>query len=45
VGVLKRAGFVEEGLARRYLKINGVWQDHLVFAILAEDWMAREVQS
>jgi [ribosomal protein S5]-alanine N-acetyltransferase len=45
VGVLKRAGFIEEGLARRYLKINGVWQDHLVFAILAEDWMTREVQS
>ncbi len=42
--VLKRAGFIEEGLARRYLKINGVWQDHLVFAILAEDWMTREVQ-
>jgi ribosomal-protein-alanine N-acetyltransferase len=45
VGVLKRAGFFEEGLARRYLKINGVWQDHLVFAILAEDWMTREVQT
>ena len=44
VGVLKRAGFVEEGLARRYLKINGTWQDHLLFAILAEDWMTREVQ-
>ncbi|MCC7252205.1 GNAT family protein [Hyphomicrobium sp.] len=44
VGVLRRAGFVEEGLARRYLKINGTWQDHLLFAILAEDWMAREVE-
>jgi [ribosomal protein S5]-alanine N-acetyltransferase len=44
IGVLKRAGFLEEGLARRYLKINGAWQDHLVFAILAEDWMTREVQ-
>lgn len=44
IAVLKRAGFVEEGLARRYLKINGVWQDHLLFAILAEDWMTREVR-
>lgn len=43
VGVLRRTGFVEEGLARRYLKINGQWQDHLVFAILAEDWITREV--
>lgn len=44
VGVLRRTGFVEEGLARRYLKINGSWQDHLLFAILAEDWMTREVR-
>lgn len=42
VGVLNRAGFTEEGLARRYLKINGAWQDHLLFAILAEDWMTQE---
>ena len=24
-----KVGFEEEGLARRYLKINGVWEDHL----------------
>lgn len=36
--VLERAGFVREGLARRYLRINGLWEDHLLFAILAEDW-------
>ena len=24
-----KAGFEEEGLARRYLKINGVWEDHI----------------
>ena len=42
VGVLQRTGFTEEGLARRYLKINGIWQDHLLFAILAEDWVMRE---
>ncbi len=44
VSVLRRTGFVEEGLARRYLKINGQWQDHLVFAILTEDWMAQEAR-
>jgi ribosomal-protein-alanine N-acetyltransferase len=43
--VLRRSGFAEEGLARRYLKINGMWQDHLLFAMLAEDWMAGEAQS
>lgn len=44
IKVLQRAGFAEEGLARRYLKINGTWQDHLLLAILAEDWMTREVR-
>jgi ribosomal-protein-alanine N-acetyltransferase len=44
ISVLKRAGFSEEGLARRYLKINGQWQDHLLFAMLAEDWMTREAR-
>ena len=24
-----KAGFVEEGLSRQYLKINGVWEDHI----------------
>ena len=28
---------MEEGFARGYLRINGSWQDHLLFAILAED--------
>ena len=27
----------EEGLARDYLRINGAWADHLLFAILASD--------
>src|SRR5579872_3711406 len=35
---LLRAGFTEEGYARRYLLIDGKWQDHLLFAILREDW-------
>ena len=37
-GVLLRCGFEEEGLARRYLKINGRWQDHRLFALLREDF-------
>ena len=40
--VLLRNGFVQEGLARKYLKINGVWQDHLLFALLADDGDAGE---
>jgi ribosomal-protein-alanine N-acetyltransferase len=35
--VLRRAGFSEEGLARQYLRINGQWRDHMLFAMLATD--------
>lgn len=27
--VLEKCGFREEGMARNYLKINGVWEDHI----------------
>lgn len=36
-GLLEKCGFQYEGLARKYLKINGVWQDHLLYAIVEED--------
>lgn len=29
--VLLKTGFVEEGLARAYLRINGQWRDHALF--------------
>jgi ribosomal-protein-alanine N-acetyltransferase len=32
-----KAGFTQEGLARRYLRINGEWRDHLTFGILRDD--------
>ena len=32
--LLLKCGFEEEGHAREYLRINGRWQDHLLFAIL-----------
>lgn len=35
IRVLENNGFMREGLAQRYLKINGVWQDHILFALLA----------
>lgn len=35
--VLEKAGFQREGKARRYLKINGIWQDHELFALLHDD--------
>ena len=35
--LLEKIGFIQEGLARRYLRINGVWQDHLLYALLRDD--------
>jgi [ribosomal protein S5]-alanine N-acetyltransferase len=37
IRLLENCGFVGEGLARKYLCINGAWQDHLLFALLASD--------
>lgn len=35
--VLEKAGYREEGLARKYLKINGVWEDHIHMVRLNEN--------
>ena len=35
--VAERAGFVREGVLRRYLDIDGEWRDHLAYALLADD--------
>jgi [ribosomal protein S5]-alanine N-acetyltransferase len=37
ISLLERAGFAREGYAREYLCINGIWQDHLLFARLKDD--------
>ena len=34
--LLLKAGFEREGYARAYLKINGVWRDHLLFGQVRE---------
>lgn len=35
--LLLKAGFEEEGFARAYLKINGVWRDHRLFGLISRD--------
>ena len=37
IRLLERTGFQREGFARQYLCINGLWQDHLLFARLKDD--------
>ncbi len=35
--LLEKIGFKREGVARSYLKINGAWRDHLLYAIVDEE--------
>lgn len=37
IRLLMKCAFRQEGLARKYLKINGRWEDHLLFGRLADD--------
>jgi ribosomal-protein-alanine N-acetyltransferase len=44
--VLEKAGYRREGMAERYLCIAGRWEDHVLFAVTAEEWAAeRERES
>jgi ribosomal-protein-alanine N-acetyltransferase len=38
VRVLEKIGMRFEGLALRYLLINGVWEDHRMYGITADEW-------
>ena len=35
--LLAKIGFREEGYARGYLRINGTWQDHVLYALVRDD--------
>jgi [ribosomal protein S5]-alanine N-acetyltransferase len=36
--LLLKSGFREEGYAKEYLCIDGRWQDHVLFAMLRDEW-------
>lgn len=42
--VAEKLGLRNEGTALRYLEINGVWEDHVRFAITSEDWAEKRDQ-
>jgi ribosomal-protein-alanine N-acetyltransferase len=37
IRLLEGVGFTREGYARAFLRINGQWQDHILFALLETD--------
>ncbi len=39
--VAEKLGLRNEGVAQRYLEINGVWEDHVRYALTAEEWADR----
>lgn len=39
--VAEKLGLRDEGIAKRYLEINGVWEDHVRYAITSEEWEER----
>ncbi|KQT88080.1 GNAT family protein [Aurantimonas sp. Leaf443] len=38
IALLEKSGFTREGHLRQYLKIAGRWEDHYLYALLAEEW-------
>ena len=45
IALLERNGFQREGYARGYLKIDGAWRDHVLFALVESDLPARPTAS
>jgi ribosomal-protein-alanine N-acetyltransferase len=39
--VVEKLKLRDEGVALRYLEINGVWEDHVRYAITVEEWQDR----
>jgi ribosomal-protein-alanine N-acetyltransferase len=39
--ILSKRGFREEGYSERYLRIGGVWEDHVIYGLTSEEWKPR----
>jgi ribosomal-protein-alanine N-acetyltransferase len=42
--VVEKLGIREEGIAQRFLEINGAWEDHMRFGLTVEEWNERSEQ-
>jgi [ribosomal protein S5]-alanine N-acetyltransferase len=45
IRVAEKAGLRREGVAVRYLRIDGRWEDHLIYAVTAEEWTSQTSQT
>jgi ribosomal-protein-alanine N-acetyltransferase len=45
IRLLEKSGFRQEGLLRQYLKIAGVWEDHRLYGLLADDRPSRRAHA
>jgi len=36
IRVLEKLGFIYEGMANKFLEVNGKWEDHLHYALINE---------
>lgn len=43
--VLRKVGFREEGLLRRYMDVNGAWRDHMLVAITVDEIAGSAVET
>jgi len=39
--VVEKLAIREEGVAQRYLEINGTWEDHVRYGFTVEEWQER----
>ena len=39
--VMEKLGYREEGIAERFLEINGTWEDHVRYGFTIEEWRVR----
>ncbi len=43
--VVDKLGIRQEGVAERFLEIDGVWEDHARYAITSEEWSTRKLDA